>query len=267
MTKSRTLARLLFAAGAAIMAMALFVPAAGATTPAPGYEEFFGCPDKAEITTCVSTEITGGNFKMGNKNVPIENKITISGGVNSGGENFQGVLTPVKQKVPGGVIGLTGLTWLFEFLGSEALTLYAVTEAAAQPQLFHDPIVLPIRVHLINGALGNNCYVGSFTEPIVLNLITGTTKPPKPNEPITGKSPEVSFDEKLEIVHTKNGELVDNSFAAPGANGCVLTLFGFIPISINGLVNSASALPAKAGTNETRQKYNLSLVESALVYP
>jgi hypothetical protein len=33
----------------------------------------------------------------------------------------KGGLRPVKQKVPGGVIGLTGLTWLLEFLGSEAL--------------------------------------------------------------------------------------------------------------------------------------------------
>ncbi len=50
-----------------------------------------------------------------------------------------------------------------------------------------------------------------------------------------------------------DGTYVDNSFAAPGANGCVLTLFGFIPISINGLVNAQSGLPSPAGTNETVQ--------------
>ena len=60
---------------------------------------------------------------------------------------------------------------------------------------------------------------------------------------------------------------MDNAFAAPGANGCKLTLFGFLPISINGLVNSQSGLPSPAGTNETTQDFDLELVESALVYP
>jgi len=60
---------------------------------------------------------------------------------------------------------------------------------------------------------------------------------------------------------------VDNSFSAPGASGCVLTLFGFIPISINGLVNSQSGLPAAAGTNETKQEFDAELVSKKLVYP
>jgi hypothetical protein len=267
MNQSKTLGRFLLAAGAAIMALALLAPVAGATTPNPGYSEFSACPDKAEITTCIRTEITGGHFQMGSKDVPIEKPMLISGGVDSQGFNFQGEFPPVKQKVPGGVIGLTGLTWLLEFLGSEALTLYAVTEAAGAPQLLTEPAVLPIRVHLINGALGNNCYVGSFASPIVLHLTTTTTNPPPPNKPITGKNPEFTFDEKTEIIKGTGGEFVDNSFAAPGANGCVLTLFGFIPISINGLVNSNSGLPSPAGTNETRQKFNLSFVASERVYP
>lgn len=267
MIQSRTLARLLLAAGAAIMAMALWVPAAGATTPAPGYSAFAGCPDDPEIVTCVRTDITGGHFQMGSKDVPIENPMVLSGGINNGGSVFKGGFSETKQKVPGGVIGLTGLTWLFEFLGSEALTLYAVTELAGNALVIGGSPILPIKVHLINGALGNNCRVGSNSNPIVLHLTTGTTSPPAPNKPITGKAPTVSFDEELEILHQKNGEYVDNSFSAPGANGCVLTLFGFIPISINGLVNSQSGLPAAAGTNETRQQFSTQIVDSERVYP
>lgn len=257
----------------ALTAFAMFASSASATTPAKGYEQFAGCPSHAEIPTveaCFRSVITGGHFQMGSKDVPIENPITISGGITSSGQvaaNSKGGLTPVKQKVPGGVVGLTGLTWLLELFGSEALTLYAVTELAGAPgNPLAEPVVLPIKVHLVNSILGNNCYVGGVTNPIKLNLIAGTTSPPAPNKPITGKPGEFSAGAD-EIIHVNNAELVDNSFAAPGASGCVLTLFGFIPVSINGLVNSQSGLPAAAGTNETRQKTNSELVFSSLVYP
>jgi len=178
-------------------------------------------------------------------------------------------LSKAKQKVPGGVIGLTGLTWLAEFLGIEALTLYATTELAGTPIIAGTSFAqLPIKVHLENstGVLGKSCYVGSSSSPIVLNLTTGTTAPPGPNKPITGKIPSPVFEPVREIQYANGGEYVDNSFAAPGANGCVLTLFGFIPISINGLVNTQSGLPSAAGNNETRQAFNAAIVNAEFPY-
>jgi hypothetical protein len=267
--QSKALARLLAVAGAVLVA-ALIPSAAFAGETAPGYEEWSGCPTQAEnpnIVTCVRADITGGHFQMGNKDVPIEETITLTGGLNAGGEEFDGEIIPAKQKVPGGLVGLTGLTWLVEFLGSDALTLYAVTELAGTPKLFNEPIELPIKVHLINPALGSSCYVGSDSDPIDLRLTYGTTEPPPPNEPISGTFPEFAVEEPEGSVRLDNGTLVDNSFAAPGANGCKLILFGFIPISINGLVNTASGLPAAAGTNETTQDTNLSIVGAEFVYP
>ncbi|HEX3359948.1 MAG TPA: hypothetical protein VHS74_03050 [Solirubrobacterales bacterium] len=261
-------------ASAAFAAAAMVVPAAQAATPAPGYEQFAGCPSHAEdplIEVCLHSVITGGHFQMGSKDVPITNPIPLNGGTDGNLENFaansKGGLTPVKQKVPGGVVGLTGLTWLLEVLGSEALTLYAVTEAVGLPHLSLSEIKLPIRVHLINGALGNNCYVGSPSNPINLNLTTGTTSPPLPNKPISGQEPTLSFNEASGILKASNGKYVDNSFAAPGASGCVLTVFGFIPISINGLVNSQSGLPSAAGKNATTQEITAEFAPSELVYP
>jgi hypothetical protein len=273
MTQSRTLAGLLAAIAAIITALAL-APVASATTPAPGYTQFAGCPspaEKAGLSTCIRSDVTGGYLQAGSKTVPIENPLTISGGVNEELEGFsfnsQGGLSKVKQKVPGGVIGLTGLTWLLEFLGSNALTLYATTELAGNPTGFNfNSVTLPIKVHLENAILGSKCYLGSDSNPIVLKLITGTTSPPPPNKPITGVEPEFSLDEK-EIVHLNNGTFVDNAFAVPGASGCVLTLFGFIPISLNGLVNSQSALPSPAGKNSSLQEFDLELVARELVYP
>ena len=260
-----------------LMAFAALSPIAQAKKPNPGYEQFAGCPnpstENAKVKTCIRAEITGGHFQMGSKNVPIEKPMVLSGGVETilGLSplyyNSEGGLSKVKQKVPGGVIGLTGLTWLLEFLGSEALTLYAVTELAGTPIIGSTAFAqLPIKVHLENGVLGSKCYVGSNSEPITLNLTTGTTSPPPPNTPITGKEPRITFEPEREITQGHEGEYVDNSFAAPGANGCVLTLFGFIPISINGLVNSQSGLPSAAGHNETRQNFNVEAVNAFFPY-
>lgn len=275
--KKKGLYSLLSAVGAAVAMLALLASPAAARTPVAPYGAFAGCPSPEEnpaVEICFTSTIKGGHFKMGNKNVPIEKPMTLSGGFDFYGKvsfSPSGGLTKVKQKVPGGVIGLTGLTWLTEFLGSDALTLYATTELAGTPSSpLEPPVTLPIKVHLQNstGVLGPNCYVGSNANPIVLNLITGTTSPPPPNLPITGVNPTFGFDESRPgVILASNGTFVDNSFSAPGASGCVLTLFGFIPVSINGLVNSQSGLPAPAGTNETVQNIDTALVEDTRVYP
>jgi len=269
--KGKYLPRLVGGAVIGLVAIAMLAPAAQATKPAAGYEQFAGCPTKAEmpkVSSCIRSVVESGRFKLGNKEVPIEHPIPLTGGVNNElGEftyNSEGGLKPVRQKVPGGVIGLTGLTWLAEVLGIEALTLYAVTELAGQPVMHNiNEITLPIKVHLENstGVLGPKCYVGSNSAPIVLNLTTGTSGK------LTGKSPKFEFDFEKEILHVKGGSYVDNTFAAPGANGCTLTLFGFIPISLNGLVDLQSGLPAASGTNETVQNIETELVETSLVYP
>jgi hypothetical protein len=255
----------------AAVVVAMLAPAAQAATPAPGFGQFANCPSPAEnpaVVSCINSTVKGGHFQMGNKDVPITNPMTLSGGIAEGGNILQGpkapILTPAKQKVPGGVVGLTGLTWLLEILGSEALTLYAVTETAGTVN-FSETLNMPIKVHLINSTLGNNCYVGSSSNPIKLSMTFATTSPPPPNVPISGTAPEFSFEGG--ILKGKNGTLVDNSFAAPGASGCVLTLFGFIPVSINGLVNTQSGLPAAAGTNETKQIVDEELTAVGNVYP
>ncbi len=272
--RSRQLGLLMAVIGAALAALALLAPMASATATRPGYERFAGCPspeENEEVFICQRVVIDGGHFQMGSKDVPITNPMTLSGGVKGGGEvvaNSKGGLTPVKQQVPGGIIGLTGLDWLVNFLNLEGLKLYAVTEIAGVPHAEGvEEVELPIRVHLINPVLGNNCYVGSFTSPIKLHLTTNTTSPPAPNKPISGTLPTIVTADLPFVFKAIDGTYVDNAFSAPGASGCVLTLFGFIPISINGLVNSQSALPAAAGTNETKQNFDVELSPQAVVYP
>lgn len=276
MHQSISVARLLGAAITALLAVALLAPAAQAA-PAPGYEQFKGCPTPAQSSdtpVCVFSEVTGGHLQMGKKTVPIENPLTLGGAVNEEFEDFtagpEGGLSKTKQKVPGGVLGLTGLTWLLEFFGSNSLTLYATTELAGKPSGFTiNTVTLPIKVHLEtpSGVLGNNCYIGSNTSPIVLNNTTGTTSPPPPNEPITGVEPKISEDMEKGILLIQDGTYVDNSFAAPAADGCGFKLFGFIPIDLDPFVNEQSGLPSPAGTNETVQDFDIELAPQPFVYP
>jgi len=274
MIQSKTLARLITLAGMALLAIGLFASAAqAAEEPQPGFEQFRGCPrpEEEEKAFCIRSDVKGGHLQMGSKTVPIENPLVLTGGTNPFFEEFtansEGGLSKTKQKVPGGVIGLTGLTWLLEFFGSDALTLYATTELAGIPSNFtFGTVTLPIKVHLTtpSGILGNSCYIGSDSSPIVLNNTTGTTEPPPPNEPISGVEGE--FKEENEIVYFQNGVYVDNSFAAPGASGCVLKLFGFIPISLNGFVNEQAGLPSPAGNNEVVQELDIEIAQQSSVY-
>ena len=273
--RSRHLGMLTAVVGMALTALALLAPVASADTPKAGYERFAGCPGPEEnpnVFLCQRTIIDGGHFQMGSKDVPITNPMTLVGGLLPDGKivaNSKGGLAPVKQLVPGGIIGLTGLDWLVNFLNLEGLKLYAVTELAGAPLSFGgiEEVDLPIRVHLINPVLGNNCYVGSFSNPIKLHLTLRTTNPPPPNKPITGAEPVEGKSDLPGVFKGDNGLYVDNAFAAPGASGCVLTLFGFIPISINGLVNSQSGLPAAAGTNETKQSFDMEVASPLVIYP
>ena len=106
-------------------------------------------------------------------------------------------------------------------------------------------LAMPVKVKLGNPFLGNNCYIGSNSQPIQLKLTTGTTSPPPPNQPITGDPGELVGYEEGKILIDKENRLVDNSFAAPGANGCG-GLFSFL---VDPFVESIVGVPSPAGTN------------------
>jgi len=268
--------RVLLSTGAALVAlMALTAPTAGATTtPATGYEQFTGCPHPGEnpsIETCFHTEFTGGELQMGKVEIPIEEPITMSGGITAEGTvgfSPSGGLQPAEQSVPGGIVGLTGLTWLGMVLTVPEQEVQATIELAGIPSSpLNETVLLPIKVHLTNTVFGPNCYIGSNATPILLDLTTGTTSPPPPNSPITGMEPEVSFTPNSVLDFT-DGTYVDNAFAAPGVNGCTLVMPPFPPIGINGLINAQSALPSPAGSNQAILTFDSEFASSEeVVYP
>ncbi len=104
-------------------------------------------------------------------------------------------------------------------------------------------MILPLRVKLDNSVLGKECFIGSGAEPILLQVTTGTTSPPPPNTPITGNKGKLSL---LEEIDELNGvSLVDNSFAAPGVNGCGESL---APV-LDPVVDLSAGLPSASGHN------------------
>lgn len=106
-------------------------------------------------------------------------------------------------------------------------------------------LLLPVKIKLENPLLGNECYIGSDTEPIVLEMTTGTTNPPPPNQPITGSLGVETVKAAGGILVDSGHTLVDNSFATPAATGCG----GVFSSVIDPVINARLGLPSPAGHN------------------
>jgi hypothetical protein len=263
--------------------MALVAASSALATPKGGFAVFSDCPlSNPELNGCLVAKTESGEITIGKKTVSIKSTITLQGGFiedrESGAMTFVGAadgntLSKTPQTVPGGLLGIEapkswpkGLQEIFnEFINKGFTGVTATTELAApassiglsEAALFF-PILseafgipalsLPVKVKLNNPFLGNECYIGSNTEPIVLNLITGKTNPPKPNEPITGKIGNSTSSEEGAILTISENSLVDNSFAAPGSTGCGAPFSAFV----DPLVNSIIGVPSTAGHNTAR---------------
>jgi hypothetical protein len=144
-----------------------------------------------------------------------------------------------------GILGVNATTELAVPASSIGLSEAALLEPVLSEAFGIPALKLPVKVKLDNSFLGKECYIGSNTEPIILNLITGTTKPPAPNKPIKGKLGTVSSRAEGGILVISNNSLVDNSFAAPKASGCG----GSFSSLIDPIINAKLGLPSAAGNN------------------
>lgn len=196
---------------------------------------------------------------IGPLRAPLDKPIIFQGGtVPTGGPNFNEYfllpaangesISPSEQDVPGGLRSVIGCESIKDGYGrtlrrrdacrrfsrghDDGVT--AMLEGVASPT---NPAILdlaavflekgtgltfPGRIHLKNPLLGEECYIGSETHPIELNLTDGTTNPPPPNHPIAGKLGELTIqrEEGYETDTITNTILVDNTFSVPAAEGC-----------------------------------------------
>jgi hypothetical protein len=264
------------------LAALVFAAQASAAKPTGEFVNFSDCPlSNAEVTSCVFAQTTSGEFTISSTTVPIKNAITLQGGIatSEAGEKFVNAadgntLSKTPQTVPGGLLKIVApgffpeiLQNIFnEFINKGVTGVTATTELVGsvgidRANLFlgiGTALTLPVRVHLENPFLGNNCYVGSKAHPVTVELTTGTTSPPEPNKPIKGNPGEAEFRDKEELVIVKNNSLVNNSFAAPTAEGCgSQILFGLFTGLINSAVDSELSLPSAAGHNTAILNGNL----------
>ena len=140
--------------------------------------------------------------------MPIVKTQTLQGGtenIGGGVKRMVGALngetlTKTPQKVPGGILGLVecdkitgegfweklerGMCEFFfenKYTGVEATTELAAPASSVTLDLLNAEIengtalTLPIKVKLENPLLGNECYIGSNSNPITLHLTSGTS--------------------------------------------------------------------------------------------
>jgi hypothetical protein len=227
-------------------------------------------PASATFLLCSHSETTGGQLTIGNSTVTISNNpdTTDLGSYPTTHFGFLGpeaLVTPTNgqifggpaQVVPGGLLGLTGtlaplskpldpvnqVTSSIELAGP--ITPNTVVDPTGTKAFFcatgslgscfgapspFSAIRVPIKVHLHNLLLGPNCYIGTNTNPIVLNLQETPTSAPIENG--VGNATVVT-----------GVEVADDTFAVPGATGC--GLLGLLDPALNLKVG----LPSPSGKN------------------
>jgi hypothetical protein len=272
-----------------VIAIAALAFAGSASAKLTGeFKKFEQCPyTNAEVRKCLYSPTIGGEVVLGSKKVPIVNEAYLQGGFSKPVEGFSkffaaknGItLSKAGQPVPGGLAGLVNCKEISNFLlrvscevtFENGLTGLNSTLELARPaseirisenHLAEEEGValkLPIKVRLENPFLGSECYVGSSGSPIWWELTTGTTAPPAPNKPITGSGGELELFEEGSILQLSKAVLVDNAWAAPGANGCG-GLFSFI---LDPIVNSSAGLPSAAGKNTAILKNTINVASSS----
>jgi hypothetical protein len=241
------------------------------------------------VELCLYSETQSGSVTLGKQTVPInedkKHPIILQGGITGAGttsEKFVGALngetlSKTPQNVPGGLTGLINCT---EIKGEGLLKPLAELAKAACKLVFENSttgvsattelakpaseigistsnlenkegvaLKLPVKVHLENTFLGSECYVGSSSSPVTFNLTTGTTSPPAPNKPISGKVGKIKAKDEFEFLEIVENSLVDNAFSAPEATGCG----GIFSILIDPIIDSKIGLPSAAGKNTAIQ--------------
>lgn len=240
--RPRKLARALMAA------LVISVLVAGAQSAQAAFPNFTDCPATNIATeACIDIQNRSGNLRIKEFNVPLGESLEIRGALKADERGNFTIFLPARGSngffaravpVPGGIFGIEWLP------GNSVL---AITELAGSASDIHIDITtqtirMPIKVRLVNVLLGMDCHIGTNTRPVVLTLITGTTSPPAPNRPISGRLGTLGASEGI-LSFTGNLN-VENSFAVPGATECGLGL-GLI----NALVNLRLRLPSAAGNN------------------
>jgi hypothetical protein len=268
----------------ALAATGLLALATSAPALANDFDVFVQCP-LGVAEECVFYQSTGGSIAVGSKTVPL-NTVTLQGGVKINPDTQEEEFVPAvngetlsktAQPLPGGLTGSAPSSWP-QFVQAWYNTLIDTghTGVTVTLELMNTPgislqnllyeqgtaLTLPVRLQLKSDIVGEECYIGSKTSPIMINFTTGTTSPPGPNSPIEGTAGTVTLEDQDELVVIDGNQLVDNAFAAPVAEGCGSSYATYV----DPLINSLFSLPSSAGHNtaELEGKWEAATAQTVL---
>jgi hypothetical protein len=219
----------------------------GSGTAAAVFPNFSDCPRTGAIA-CLDIQSRSGSMTIKRTTVPIGESLSIRGAIREVSGTPYGIWNPPAGttgifsrpiQVPGGILGID-----FPIPGNAVTATTQLAGPISSVRVYPGDlrVVMPIKLKLDNPILGPWCQIGSNSNPARLDLIVGTTNPPAPNRPITGRmgTPSVSgstviFDDNVNV---------DNAFAVPGAENCGIGL-GLV----NALINAKLSIPSAAGNN------------------
>ena len=258
--------------------------------PPPGgiYKPFTNCPLlnplmqeslPGDLTGCVAGDAVTGSITLGNITTPVAHPVTaqfgvwsppnatpsqLSGGILPPPSGLAAQLVTSPEFVPGGLLKALGcpstnpivqsLCVKAENFGGKYLNVFALAQSAGQITNFAlTTWTQPIKFKLINPLLGNNCYIGSNNQPVVINpQVTGTLSfIPDPNPT---RFPNVV------VLQVSGGTATDNTFSAPGVTGCGPG--GAKNIPVDEAIDANSGLPAAAGVNSLTLNGTFSIADS-----
>lgn len=273
MTPASNRARVgLLASFTALAAFASVGSATAATHLNGNWAPFTRCPVDApamlaadgetDTAVCVSSHSASGSIKLGNTVVPVGASDLQLGVVThpNGGATVAsppgGALVADSAQIPGGLLGLmcpsdipviTGVCKQLTDVNLNRVT--ATIESVNSPSDFQllagasvgKPIItLPVRIHLQNPLLGDKCYIGSSSNPILLRP-QNLTRPAASTQQFDGDG-TTSEEGPMGRISLLGATQTDTTYAVPGASGCGLGL-------LNWAVNLKTGLPAASGTN------------------
>jgi hypothetical protein len=263
----------------ALTAFAVFIPMSGASAAtvslAGDWAPFTNCPvndpamlaadGSTNIALCAASNSPSGSITIGNITAPtgetnlqfglVENVSTGSFSVIS---PPGGALVTAPIQIPGGLLGLMCPSGVLavtavcqEITDSQLNTVTAVVQPAGNPSNFSlvaglssgVPIItLPVKIQLQNPLLGSDCYIGSDSDPILLNPENLTT-PAVQTERFDGNgTPDLANGDMFGI-YSLGGTQGDDSAAIPAATGC-----GLLGV-LDGAVDLKVGLPSPSGDN------------------
>jgi hypothetical protein len=269
-TERRVILRLLVALAGSVALFSVAAPAIAVQHhPTRGFARFADCPlSNPVVEYCIVAHISRGALVLGRKTVPIDKTITLQGGAvekSEGSLAFIGAedgntLSKTLLSVPGGLSGLSTATRFTEATVTLELAGPASGIELNTHNLFDEHGValrLHVKARLNNPLLGSGCYLGSSSNPLALDLTTGTTSPPLPNKPIKGAVGDLFTEEEGDIVGLAESLFVDNAFASPAVSGCGK---GYLAA-----VDAAIGLPSPAGRNSATLAGRFEIVAAELV--